>query len=190
MGCFSWWTTTYGGHLSRPIYMARKKLPVIDVWMHTPDGKSYYEAKYRWYGEFGGKDYFVALSKCNPEGGTEQLTQQQHRVRGLELEFENSRMLRLQFPVFTETDTYDGSFDQQCKRSAKQGLEWEKKDPTRNVNSWCTKELKGEYIELEEDCEVLEECLEKERAESKRLRDCLRQYTDDKEQLTGKKKRS
>ena len=141
MGCFSWWTLKYDGILSRPIYMSDHKLPVIDVWMHTPDGKSYHEDEYRGYGEFGGKDYFVALSECNPEGETEQLTQEEHRERGIKYAYESSKMLHLKFPVFTETDTYDGHFNKQCKQCDKQGMSWEDDDPTREVNTWSMEEL-------------------------------------------------
>lgn len=167
MGWFSWWTIKYNGNLSRPIYKrGGKKLPVFNVWMHTPDGKSYHETEYEGYGEFGGKDYFVALSECNPEGGTEQLTQEQHRERGVDLEYENRETLHLKFPVFTETATYDGTYEQ-CNRIDNQGTSWEDKE-----------ELRAAYIELED-----------LKAESKRLRDCLQKYTDDEEQLTGKRRR-
>ncbi len=146
MGCFSWWTIEYNGNLSRPIYLTGfAKLPVFDVWMHTPDGKSYHETKYEGYGKFGGKDYFVALSECNPMGETEQLSQEQHRNRGIKFAYDDydseksktRKKLLLKFPVFTETATYDGSFDKQCKQCRSQGMKWEDKDPTREVNMWC-----------------------------------------------------
>ena len=170
-----------------------KKLPVIDVWMHTPDGKSYHETAYAGYGKFGGKDYYVALSECNPDEETAQLTKKEHRARGIEIAFDeyekNNVVMHAKFPVFTETATYDGSFDKQCKQCRKQGMSWEDDDPTREVNTWCKADLKENFIELQKEFEDLEEEIERERHESKRLRECLQKYTDDEEQLTGKKRR-
>lgn len=137
MGFFSWWTRAYRGKQSRPIYNTfflekiRKGRQhdmgefCQKVWMHVPgaDGtfaSSHLEEKYEGYGVFGGVDYYVALSYCNPEGVPfSSLTIDEHRSRGIDLTFSSPKAKR--FPVFTESETYDGSFSTECESCEGQG---------------------------------------------------------------------
>jgi hypothetical protein len=96
--------------------------------MHTPDGKHYKESNYNGYGVFGGKDYFVELSVANPtaEGIVGPQMEETHRERGIEMSFGPSPSPspstgKVQYPVFTETPEYDGSYDKQCSQCEFQG---------------------------------------------------------------------
>lgn len=138
MGFFSWWTRAHRGKQSRPIYNTFFLKRIQEegehdmekfcqkVWMHVPgaDGKlasSHLEENYEGYGVFGGVDYYVALSKCNPEAHDDMsdMTDDQHRSRGIDLTF-SSPKARI-FPVFTESKTYEGSFSTECESCEGQG---------------------------------------------------------------------
>lgn len=146
MGFFSWWTRAYRKHPSRPIYNAflLSKLEgdfCRKVWMHVPtaDGKlvsSHLEEGYKGYGVFGGVDYYVALSKCNPErapANFSDMTDDEHRSRGIEIQFSKVRPKR--FPVFTESKTYKGDFSTECQSCVGQGYWLEECDMDSNETS-------------------------------------------------------
>lgn len=164
---------------------------MFDVWMHCPDGRSYKESNYDGYGEFGGKDYFIALSECSYPNPA--LTQLEHRKRGIVLSYDvpEAEKRTLKFPVFTETPTYNGSFgiENECEMCENQGMGYEDDDPTRVVNQMSHAELKIEYNELDELYENTKHQLQLERKEVKRLRECLSTFTQDEHMLTGKKPR-
>lgn len=122
------------------------------VWMHVPgaDGKlasSHLEEKYEGYGVLGGVDYYVALSKCNPEGAPENvgdMTDEAHRTRGIDLTFNSPRVKR--FPVFTESKTYEGSFPE-CRSCEGQGFWIEKCDRLEESSESSEEEQPAEPAE-------------------------------------------
>jgi hypothetical protein len=135
MGFFSWWTKAHNRE-SKPIYnrfaienlkKAGKDVSnfCLKVWMHVPapDGtlaSSHLEEAYEGYGVFGGVDYYVAVSKCNPLNSSEQMSDEQHRKRGIDLCFGKDKTM-LRFPIFTETKTYHGDFNVECESCEGQG---------------------------------------------------------------------
>lgn len=192
MGFFSWWTRATKKKPSRPIYNKHYSfLPLIHVWMHCPG-----------YGEFGGKDYYIALSECNPDPhptpGFTGFSTEEHRDRGIKLSFDKEAS-GLKYPVFTETPTYDGPFNTQCVMCENQGFQWEDDDPTREVNQLSHEELKQEFTDLEEmhfsatkSLEAKNLQLQEKKKEIKRLCECLAKFVPDEaqlEQLTGKKRK-
>ena len=127
MGFFSWKTRATKKHPSRSI-SNKSSGATFTVWMHVPPnsssevGQHFKEEAYRGYGEFGGKDYFVALSEANPlneENLTKILNDEEHRSRGIDLAFKKEA--NILYPIFTEEPTYEGSFTKPCESCEFQG---------------------------------------------------------------------
>lgn len=88
MGFFSWKTSE--GKSIPNIYSGR---PTFTVFMVLPNGERFEEASYEGYGEFGGKDYYAALSEINGGNGD--------KMDGITKEFADPPIEGLVRPRFT-----------------------------------------------------------------------------------------
>ena len=61
MGFFSWKTSD----TNRSIANKYSEMTTFEVHMITPDGRTFTEADYEGYGEFGGKDFYELLAELN-----------------------------------------------------------------------------------------------------------------------------
>lgn len=160
MGLFSWRTKD----TNRPIYVKGNQagMPLFDVWMHLPDGRKYLEPAYEGYGIFGGKDFFIALSECNPTDESVNFTDDDHRNRGIDLSFDiTEKKGTVKFPVLTELDEYMGEFTK-CEDLANQGYwPWGSDDGEEYPDNFVDTELLSGTVKREREEEEQEESAQK-----------------------------
>lgn len=142
MGFFSWITADTG----RSICNRYSRYRTFVVYMHgiLLDGTRvrFCETSYEGYGDFGEKDYFVLLSEMNPgpDGRPVELSDEQHRERGVDLAHENIVLpWPVRYPQLTETEEAPTllAFLVPCRDCPAQGYFYNKQENGREYFFFC-----------------------------------------------------